>query len=133
MEHTYIKLDKDSQIQDLVIYQKDNNLDGKDNLNELPVKPAIYAICGRVNGQPVNPRYVGETENLQESVQSLFDKNAPAIEGNECFKEFMLSIKIKTIIYLAVPDLPDDERLKIKKEWQAKYDPKCNEELNEIH
>ena len=133
MEHNYVNLEEDSQTKSLVIYEKGNNLDGKDNLNELPAKSAIYMICGRVNGQPANPRFVGESENLQEAIRCHFDEKVPAEKGNECFKEFMTSIKIKTLVYVTVPGLSAEERLKRKEEWEEKYKPKCNEELNEIH
>jgi len=131
MEHNYITLDEHSKIKRLMVFQKDNNLDGKDNLDTLPSSPAVYAVCGRVNGQPANPRFVGETENLREAVKLHFDKSETGID--EYFKEFMLSIKSKELLYEELPDSSQDDRMLLKKKWESKFNPQCNKELNEIH
>ncbi len=131
MEHNYIEAEKESEIKKLVIYQKDNNLDHRDNLDDIPTGPAVYMICGRVNGRAANPRYVGETNNLQKAIKKHFDKSVK--ESDSCFKEFILSIKIKELVYQLLPGSKKEDRLLKKTEWSDKYQPKCNEELNEIH
>jgi hypothetical protein len=133
MENNYVDVAATPLVQSLVIYQKDNNLDQKDNLDLLPAEPAVYAVCGRINNQAANPRYVGETDNLQEAIKSHFDPKRPAPEGNECFKAFMLSIKIKALIYELLPDSSGEERANKREEWVKKHKPTCNEALNEIH
>lgn len=133
MEHNYIDLASESKIKELVIYCKENNLDGNDNLGELPEQPAVFAICGRVNGRAANPRFVDVTKDLQETIRNHFDQNVPAVEETECFKEFMTSIKIKVLIYMLLPAGTKVERMEIKEEWKTKFDPKCNRELNKIH
>lgn len=120
-----------SEIKSLVIFQKDNNLDKKDNLDTLPELPAVYAICGRVNNQAVNPRYVGESENLRVTIQQHFDKSG--FSEDECCREFMFSIKTKVLVYELMPSSSKEERLVRKNEWELKYKPVCNKELNEIH
>jgi hypothetical protein len=133
MEHNYIKTDSDLNIKQMVVQQRNNNLDNVDNLDEIPEGPAVYAMCGRVNGQPVNPRYVGETNNLQQAVKKLFDKDEPAPENNACFKEFMLSIKTKELVYVLVPDATEAERKEKKSAWINQFHPECNEVLNKVH
>ena len=133
MDHNLIKLDDESDIQNLVINQKDNNLDELDNLDELPSAPAVFMVCGRVNGEPANPRYVGEADNLQSVIKGFFDKSTPAPEGNDCFKEFMLSIKTKELVYQLLTDVSKEGRETKRIVWSDKYQPKCNEALNEIH
>jgi hypothetical protein len=43
-------------------------------MDQLPGQPAVYAICGQVNGLPANPRYIGETDNLRKAIIGHFDK-----------------------------------------------------------
>ncbi|MCG8318427.1 MAG: hypothetical protein MI921_02895 [Cytophagales bacterium] len=128
-DHNYIQLSDDVEIKYVVLYKKDNNLDELDNLNELPEQAAVYAICGRVNGQPVNPRFVGVTSNLKESIMKHFDSS----ESHDCLRQFMQSIKIKSLIYKVLEDSGEEQREKAKLHWQDKYKPECNEMLNEIH
>lgn len=131
MEHNYIKIEENSTVKTTILYQRDNNLDKKDNLETLPATPAVFAVCGRVNGEPVNPRFVGETDNLQQAVRKLFDPTEKF--SSECFRDFMLSIKTKQLVYELLPDTRQEERINIKNTWQEKFKPECNEQLNEIH
>ncbi|MBD0259181.1 MAG: hypothetical protein ICV83_25965 [Cytophagales bacterium] len=133
MKNNPIEVGEHPDMTTLVVFQKDNNLDRKDNLGELPAKPAVFAMCGRINGQPVNPRYVGETENLQKALQKLFDKDEPPPEGNEAFKAFMLSIKLKQVVYALLPDASAEERTQKKEEWQKRYDPQCDKDMNAVY
>lgn len=124
MEHNYLDIESKSGIKSLVIHPGDN-------LNNLPSEPAVYALCGRVNSKPVNPRYIGQTGNLQAEIIRLFDKTESG--SNECLKEFLLSIKIKEIVYQTMANSTEVERLGKKDEWEDEYKPDCNKELNEIH
>src|SRR5258708_6283901 len=108
MEHNYISVGEQESITALVIFQKDNNLDGRDNLDSLPETPAVYALCGRVNNQPANARFVGESENLRRAIRQHFDPSASV--GDECLREFMLSIKTKTLLYELLPVSSHEER-----------------------
>ena len=114
---------------DFRIYKEDNNLDKKDNLNEIPAKNAVYAILGRINGKPSNCRYVGITNNLQEAIKTHFSLN----EKDECLREFMQSIKIKTLNYQLMEDFTEEELNNALKEWEKEYKPECNEELNKVY
>jgi hypothetical protein len=69
MEHNFINTVIDEAIQCMIVQQKDNNLDGIDNLDQLPGKPTVFAVCGRVNGKPANARYA--IRNLQNEIRSL--------------------------------------------------------------
>lgn len=133
MEHNYLNLEANPKIAHQTIHQRDNNLDHIDNLHELPNTPAVFAVCGRVNGKAVNPRYVGETDDLQHAIILLFHKSEPAPDGNTCFKEFMMSIKTKELVYELFPGSDVQSRKVTKAEWEKRFQPKCNEELNEIH
>jgi len=126
MGHDYLVPDEQAGIKKFVLFQKDNNADGKDNLDMLPGLPAVYAVGERVNGQAANLRYIGEAGNLRESIKKHFDKTHS--EEDECFKEFMLSIKIKVLIYELIPSSTHEERLVIKKEWENRYKRDCNKE-----
>lgn len=131
MEHNYLELAQEPAVANLVIFQQDNNLDRKDNLDELPAEAAIYAVCGRVNGKPANARYVGETDNLREAIKKHFSASEP--QPSPCFREFMQSIKIKELVYQLMPGAGKGDRLLRKELWEEQYRPNCNEELNEIH
>lgn len=131
MEHNYITAEEQAGIRSIVIFQKDNNLDGKDNLDTLPGEPAVYAICGRVNEKPANPRYIGTSENLRQAVSAHFDGSQPAV--SDCFREFMLSIKIKELVFQLMPGSSEGERAAAKEKWEKQYKPECNKELNEVH
>ncbi len=134
MEHNIIETTTvENSFKTQMLLQQENNLDKKDNLDELPTSPAVFAICGRVNGKPANPRYVNISNNLRETVKLLFDKDDTSLNVSDCVKSFVLSIKIKTIIYQDINDLIEQQREEIKMEWERKYKPECNEQLNEIH
>jgi excinuclease UvrABC nuclease subunit len=94
------------------------------DLDELPKRKSVYAIFAsdKQTGKPINCRYVGETDNLQERTKTHFSKE----EQNDCLKEFMQSDKIKIMIYELLPDSDIDERLEKENEWIEKYNPKCN-------
>jgi hypothetical protein len=131
MEHNFVKVDDGANLKRTVIYQKDNNLDQLDNLNSLPEGPAVYAVCGRVNGEPANPRYIGEALNLREQVKNHFNKLIS--QPTPCFGEFMQSIKIKELVYELLPGASDEERKQKKEEWERVFKPSCTEVLNEVH
>lgn len=130
MEHHYVTADQPSSVRVVNIRHKTNSLDQADSTHELPEEPAVFVVTGRVNGQPANPRYVGRTLNLRETVEGLFDANQAAPADHDCFKQFMLSIKLKVLLYEpTAPELLDGKQA----EWQQKFKPACNEVLNEIH
>jgi hypothetical protein len=110
------------------IFHRDNNLDKKDNLNDLPAVAAVYAICGRVNGEPVNCRYVAECDNLSTAVRRLFEQQN---EDDE-FHRFMLSIKTKELVYKTMPGSSAEERMSALEEWRMVLRPECTAEMNEV-
>jgi hypothetical protein len=107
----------------LEIRHKDYNLDHKDNLHELPEDKAVFAIFGIVDGEPVNCRLVGETENLQKNVRSLFER--PASEG---LKKFMQGAWLQMLIYELMPGSSASERQTGMHGWMLKYNPAIDEE-----
>lgn len=119
---------QEKRIIDFRLFKQDNNIDGKDNLDEVPASPAVYAIFGRINGEPANCRYVGESENLRNSIKKHFSDS----EENDCLKEFMQSIKIKTMNFELLEAVSDSERVEKKNLWEDEFKPNCTKELNEV-
>lgn len=131
MQHNFIQIE-DSESTELTLFQKDNNLDKLDNLNDLPQEAAIFVICGKVNGQAANPRYVGLAKNLREQIKLLFTEGTH--HQSPCLREFMLSIKTKHILYKTVQeDISTEGSLNLKRTWEILYRPDCNDEMNKIH
>ena len=104
-----------------VIYERNNNLDKRDNLDELPGEKAVYAIYSRINGRAANCIYVGETNNLQSAIMSHFQPS----ELNTGLKDFMQSIKLKALVYTLMPDSTKEERMRIVSEWKKEKQPKA--------
>lgn len=129
MTHNYVEIVEKNGIQKIVLQHKDYNIDKNDNIEEIPPLPAVYALCGRVNGQAVNPRYVGCSENVQDAVKSHFSEN----EVNECLKNFMQSIKTKVLIFQTMPGSTERERQEIKLQWINKMTPNCTDDLNRVY
>ena len=129
MNHRIIDTEELASSERMIIYQKDNNIDKFDNIDEIPEQPAVYAICGRVNDQPANCRKVGTTENLKETISTAFSDAEPDSD----FKTFMHSIKIKEMIYYLMPETSEKERKQVLKDWENKLQPACTEELNKVY
>ncbi len=94
------------------------------NLDDLPQRKSVYAIFAQSEKtlEPINCRYVGETDNLEERTKAHFSTT----EQNDCLKEFMQSTKTKLMIYELLPNSDKQERLKKEEEWINLYKPKCN-------
>ena len=94
------------------------------DLDNLPQKKSVYAIFAQSKDtlKPINCRYVGETDNLEERTKTHFQDN----EQNECLKEFMQSDKTKMMIYELLPNSDKKERLEKESEWIRLYKPTCN-------
>jgi len=96
----------------------------KDGLDDIPKRKAVYAIfaSNKKTNEPINCRYVGETDNLQERTIAHFQE----AEQNDCLKEFMQSNKSKIMIYELLPNSNKKDRLNKEAEWIKLYNPKCN-------
>ena len=105
------------------IWHRDYNLDKRHNLDTLPAGKAIFGIFAIVNEAPVNCRYIGETENLRETIKALFEK--PEGDG---MKKFMQGPWIQMLQYEPMPASSKEERQKTVEEWVSKYEPKIDEE-----
>lgn len=94
------------------------------NISNLPKRKAVYAIFAesQKTGKPINCRYVGETDNLQERTGAHFSKD----EQNACLRKFMQSTKTKLMKYELMPNSTKKERQTKEREWIKKYDPECN-------
>jgi predicted GIY-YIG superfamily endonuclease len=90
----------------------------------LPRRKAVYAIFARSkdSGKPINCRYVGETDNLQERMEAHLRDDEP----NACLRQFMQSDKIKLTLYELMPDSTSEERREMERQWIKKYNPTCN-------
>lgn len=107
----------------LEVFHKDYNLDKKDNLSELPKEKSVFGIFAIVNEEPINCRYIGETENLQDTVRELFEN--PSSEG---MKKFMQGPWIQMLVFELMEDSSKEDRQKLVEQWTQKYDPKIDEE-----
>jgi len=116
-------MDKTETIVKLEVWHKDYNLDKKDNLSELPLEKAVFGIFGIVNEIPINCRYIGESDNLQEAVRNVFEKP----EGGG-MKKFMQGPWIQMLVYELMPASSKEEREKNAAEWTGKYSPKIDDE-----
>ena len=126
MLHDFLKFDES-----FTVFQLKNKLysiDGEDNIDQVPESPAVYAVCGRVNSETANCRYIGKSENLRETVASHF---LPG-EIDTCFREFMNSIKTKVLVYKAFDKADDQEMTSEYTRLQKSIKVNCNEELNQV-
>ncbi len=105
------------------IWHADYNLQRRDNLSDLPVEKAVFGIFGIVDDEPVNCRYVGETENLQATVRQLFTE--PVSEG---LGKFLTGPWIKMLQFLEAPESSLGKRKELVKEWEGKYNPAIDKE-----
>lgn len=105
------------------IYHADYNLSGKYNLNNIPNESAVFGVFGIVDDEPINCRFVGETENLKEAISDLFT-SAPSI-GMETF---MQGPWIKMLVYDLVPDLDKNQRAEIARTWENIYKPNIDDD-----
>jgi hypothetical protein len=105
------------------IWYGNYNSTQKDNLHELPAGKAVFGIFGIVEEVPVNCRYVGETDNLQQTVKDLFDH--PHSEG---LAKFMQGAWIPLLQYELLPVASAEERQQKLMEWIHTYQPAINED-----
>ena len=116
-------MDTITTLSKIEIWHKAYNLDKKDNLAELPSREAIFGIFGIVNEEPVNCRYISETDNLQESVRKLFEY--PESEG---MKKFMQGAWIQMIQYELMPGSTKAQRQDAIEQWALRYKPQIDDE-----
>lgn len=104
------------------IWHEQFNLDGKDNLSDLPDEKAVFGVFGIVNEEPINCRFVGSSDNLRDTVKELFE--APPSAG---MKKFMQGPWIQSLKYELLQDADDQKRKKAVDEWTSQYAPKIDE------
>jgi hypothetical protein len=110
-------------VKKMEIYHRHYNLAGKDNLEELPAEKAVFGVFGIVGGEPVNCRYIGETDNLRKAIQELFD-NPP---GNG-MKRFMQGAWIQMLQYEIMPSASPTEMRKAVEDWTLLHKPLVEED-----
>lgn len=133
MQNKLVEFVKEQATESRILYARENNIAQRDNLDDLPPEPAVFAICGTINGQPANPRVVMESAALRSTIDSLFTSESVSATHGECFKDFLFSIKTKTIVFLLMPGSTHEERQQKQKEWKTYLQPECNEILNKIY
>ena len=105
----------------MVVSHQDYNLAKDDNLHQLPITPAVFGIFAILDEEPVNCRYVAESENLHESVKDLFEN-----KSGEGLQKFMQGPWIKMILFRIMPGSTRDERKAAMKIWVDRYNPKID-------
>jgi len=106
----------------MVVSHRNYNLAKLDSLHELPVGPAIYGLFAIVDEEPVNCRYIGESQNLQEAIKDLFEGS-----HGEGLQKFMQGPWIKMVQFNLMPGSTKQEREDAKKIWMQRYAPKIDE------
>ena len=129
MDHQFLFSEPDTKVEVLLLNHPDYNLDKSDSLVDIPESPGVFAVSGRVNGEPANCRLVRAADNIQQAVRSLYENS----EQDECIRNYMQSIKTKLLVYQVMPEADQAEMDKHVAEWKAQYDPQCNEELNKVY
>src|SRR5579872_6876465 len=104
-----------------VISHRAYNLKELDNLQELPVQPAIFGIFAIVDEKPANCRYIGETENLYIAIKDLYE-----INSGEGLQKFMQGPWIKMLQFLPMPGSTTEERISAMKPWIESHNPKID-------
>lgn len=113
----------ETSISVLEVWHGKYNLEGKDNLNELPEGRAVFGVFAIVNEQPLNCRHIGIAGDLRQSVKELFE--VPPEKG---MKEFMQGPWIKMVVYERLSDQPNGEEDNVTREWVERYQPKVDDE-----
>lgn len=104
------------------VFHKDYNIEGKDNLNELPEKPAVFGIFAIIHETPVHPRYIGTTDNLRKTIKDIFEN--PKGEG---LRKFMQGSWIQMICFELIPGLTEEEKRIKENFWIDEYRPGVQE------
>jgi len=102
----------------LEIFHREFNIDNKDNLSEIPDKPAVFGVFAVINDTPVHPRYIGSCENLQKKVRELYE--SPNSEG---LRKFMQEEWIQMLCYEIVDNLTSEQLLEKERKWISFYKP----------
>jgi len=105
------------------VWHKDYNLDGKDNLQDLPAEKALFGIFAVVRSSPANCRYVAAADNLRQAVKDLFE----AIP-DEGMRQFMQGPWIKMIRYMLMPSSTENETPHLLQEWIQQHKPAVSPE-----
>lgn len=100
------------------IWHKDYNLAQQDSLAGLPGERSVFAIFAMIDDEPVNCRYVGESENLALSIRELFEN--PGVGG---IGKFMQGPWIKMVKYELMPGSSKEDRVQAADKWTLKYKP----------
>jgi hypothetical protein len=107
-------------IQAVEICHSPFNLKQKDNLHQLPSSGAVFGIFAIVNEQPVNCRYVGYTDNLQQTIRALFQ------DAGGGLKLFMQGPWIKMVKYQITGAVTAGEQQQLVDEWNRQYHPQID-------
>ncbi|MEI6885435.1 MAG: hypothetical protein WCO02_13170 [Bacteroidota bacterium] len=88
-------------------------------LGMVPSQPAIYAILsdGEAGSDHKRCRYVGFAQNLQDSILRHFQTSEPIIP----LRYFMLSSKLKYLVYELVPSTDGNSILSQTEEWMERF------------
>lgn len=88
-------------------------------LGMVPSQPAIYAILsdGEAGSDHKRCRYVGFSENLQNSILRHFQTAEPIIP----LRYFMLSSKLKYLVYELIPSTDGNSILSHTEEWMERF------------
>ena len=88
-------------------------------LEMVPRQPAVYAILsdGKAGSTKKRCRYVGFTENLRDSILQHFQPCEPIVP----LRYFMLSSKLKYLLYELVPTTDRNMLFNRTEEWMEEF------------
>jgi hypothetical protein len=88
-------------------------------LEMVPRQPAVYAILsdGEVGSSNKRCRYVGFTEDLRDAVLKHFQPGEPIVP----LRYFMLSSKLKYLLYELLPNNDKSVLFKRTEEWMEEF------------
>ena len=118
-------LKKTDDLAEKVIWHRQYNIDKKHNLDEIPEEKSIFAIFALIRGKQSNCRYVGQTDNLNKTIVSLFEGVEECSVG---LKTFMQGPWIKMVVYKTMKNITDKKRDFELNDWIKKYDPKVDDD-----
>ena len=100
------------------IWHRAFNLRTKHTIDELPHQKVVFAIFAIIDDEPKNCRYVGECEDLHQTIINLFEQtSSPGLT------KFMQGPWIKMLVYEKATSFTVIERQVVAQEWRNRYQP----------
>jgi hypothetical protein len=100
------------------VRHRDFDIEGCDNMELLPDERAVFGLFAMIRDEPVNCRYIGQTQDLQRAVRSLYE--SPETEG---LRRFMQGPWVKLLQYTIMTGSSEEMRQAEVREWVSRHRP----------